>query len=47
MDTVASPPGGDLKLIWADAAEVAVATGSIVKAFDVVEMSLFASSRFL
>ena len=36
MDAVASPPGGDLKLIRADAAEVAVATGSIVKAFDVV-----------
>ena len=36
MDTVASPPSGDLKLIGADAAQVAVATGSIVEAFDVV-----------
>lgn len=36
VDTVASPPSSDLKLIRADAAEVAVTTGSIVKAFDVV-----------
>ncbi len=36
MDTVAAPPSSDLKLIWADAAKMAVTTGSIVEGFDVV-----------
>ena len=36
VDTVATPPRSDLKLIRADAAEMTVATGSIVEGFDVV-----------
>jgi len=36
VDTVATPPGGDLKLIRADSAKMAVTTDSIVKGFDVV-----------
>jgi len=36
VDTVATPPRGDLKLIWADSAKMAVTTDSIVKDFDVV-----------
>jgi hypothetical protein len=36
VDTVATSPSSDLKLIRADAAKMAVTTGSIVKGFDVV-----------
>ena len=36
VDTAAASLNGDLKLIRADAAEMAVTTGSIVKGFDVV-----------
>jgi transposase len=36
VDTVTTPPGSDLKLIRADAAKMAVTTGSIVEGLDVV-----------
>jgi len=36
VDTVPTPPCGDLELIWADSAEMAVTTDSIVEGIDVV-----------
>ncbi len=36
MDTLSTPLGGDLKLLRTDAAEMTVATGSIVEGLDVV-----------